>query len=120
MTGDHFGHRTDRFFELEGALVGVAVDLHADEDREAEANTIASQRSSIAFDVSFAFEPLDPPEARRRRQPHPVGKLYVAKPRVGLQFGDNPAVDGVQNLILAWLPLLRLARGETLRLTWAG
>jgi hypothetical protein len=38
MAGDHLGHGLDRFFEFEGGFVGMAVDLHAHEDREAEAN----------------------------------------------------------------------------------
>jgi hypothetical protein len=42
------------------------------------------------------FEPLDPPETWRRRQPHPVGKLHIAEAGVGLQLGDDPAVDGIQ------------------------
>src|SRR5262249_9552602 len=60
MTADYLRHRTDRLFEFDGALIGVAVDLHADEDGEAEADPVASQRSTIALDVSFRFEPLHP------------------------------------------------------------
>src|SRR5262249_16346693 len=96
MTGDHLGHGTDRFLELEGALVSVTMNLDSYEDGEAEANAVTPERSSIALDVSFTFQSLDAPETGGRRQSHLVGKSYVAHPCVGLEFGDNPTVDGIQ------------------------
>src|SRR5262249_24779962 len=74
----------------------MALELHCDEDAEAEADPVTAQHGSIALDVAFTLEPLDPSQARRRRQAHLVGKLDVAEPGIGLQIGDDPAVDGIQ------------------------
>ena len=40
MTGDDLGHGDDGLLEAEGPLVGVAVDLDADEDGEADRKSV--------------------------------------------------------------------------------
>ena len=84
LTGDHLRHRADGFLELQGSLVGVAVNLHADEDREAETDPISSQRGAKALNLAFSFQPLDPPQAPRLRQPYSIGGIYIAQSRIGL------------------------------------
>jgi hypothetical protein len=47
VTRNHLGHGRDRFLELDGALVGVTVDLHTKEDRETKSDPFPSQYGSI-------------------------------------------------------------------------
>src|SRR5262245_63236708 len=49
MAGYHLGHCGDGLLELESALIGMAFDLHSEEDREPEADPVASQRCAIAL-----------------------------------------------------------------------
>ena len=63
MAGDDFRHGEDRFLELGGALIGMAVDLDADEDGKAKANTAALQDGAIGLDIAVAFQPLYAPQA---------------------------------------------------------
>jgi hypothetical protein len=60
MAGDYFSHCADSLLKRLGALIGMTVDLDANEDREAEADPITAQHGPVALDVSVTFEPLDP------------------------------------------------------------
>ena len=47
VAGDHLGHGEHRVLEAAGAVVGMALDAHADEDGEAEADPRAIERRAI-------------------------------------------------------------------------
>src|SRR6185437_255476 len=96
VAGDDFRHLDHRLLEARRLFVGVTVDLHTQEYREAEADAAALQGCAIAVDDAVALEALDAPQARRRRQPYSLGEFDIAQPGIGLQFADDPAVDGIK------------------------
>jgi len=96
VTGNHLRHRTHGSLEHESTLIGMPIDLDTDKNGEAEANSLPPQRGSIALNVSFPFEPLHTPQARRWGEPHSVRKLHIALSCVGLQFDHDPQVDHIQ------------------------
>ena len=67
VTGDDFGKGHDGFLERDGSFVGMAFDLHADEDAETQANALAPQHRAIGFDIALALQAIDPSQAGRRR-----------------------------------------------------
>lgn len=106
VAGDDFGESDNRRLEGGGAIVGMAVDFHADEDGEAEPDPLAPKHGAIGFDVAFAPQPMDAPEARRRRQADALGEVGVAQPAVGLERGDDPAVNGIERRFWHIRPIL--------------
>ena len=56
---NNLGHRNDGLLELQRALVGMAVDLDAYKDREAEPDALAPQGCPITFNVPLALQALD-------------------------------------------------------------
>jgi len=96
MACNNFGHRNDGSLELQRALVGMAVDLDAYEDREAEPDALAPQGRPITFNVPLALQALDATQAWRWRQADLVGQFDVAQTSIGLQLGNNPAVGGIE------------------------
>jgi hypothetical protein len=96
MACNNLWHRNDRFLELKRALVGVPVDLDADEDLEAEPDAVTSQGRPITLNVPVALQTLDTTQARRWRQADLVGELDIAQPAVGLQLGHNATVDRIK------------------------
>src|SRR6266851_2337653 len=97
---DDLRHLDDGLLERRRALVGVPVDLDADEDREPKADAVAPQRRPITFDVAIPLQALDAAQARRWRQADLVGQFDIAQASIGLQLGDDAAVDGIQ--IMFW------------------
>ena len=67
VAGDHLRHGEHRVLEAAGAVVGMALDAHADEDGEAEADPRAIERRTIRLDVTLAFQALHPAQTGRRR-----------------------------------------------------
>src|SRR6516164_1090106 len=65
MAGNHLRQRADRFLECQSALVGVTVDLHADKDRESEADPLPTERGPITDDVAVALQTLHAPQTGR-------------------------------------------------------
>lgn len=96
VTGDHFGHLDDSALESLRMFVGMAVNLHAEEDRKSETDATASQARSVAVDVTIALETLDPSQARRWRQPDLFRQFDVGQSRIGLEFGHDTAVDRIK------------------------
>jgi len=101
LTGDEVAcnnlrHRYDGLLERHCALVGVPVDLDAYEDREAETNAVAPQGRAITFNVPIPLQALDATQTGRWRQADFVRKFDVAQPSVGLQLGDDAAVNGIK------------------------
>ena len=67
VTGDHLGHGNYSFLKFQGVLVGVAIDLHSEKNRNAEPDIFSSQSSPVALYVALTFKPLDAAKTRRRR-----------------------------------------------------
>jgi hypothetical protein len=86
MASDHFGHGGHGMFEVECTIIGVAIDLHGEEDREAETNAVAMKNGTISGDNSFVSQSSHPPQARRCGKPYAVSQLKVGQSRVRLQF----------------------------------
>jgi hypothetical protein len=94
MAGDNLGRGNDRLLERRGAIIGVAIDFHADEDREGETDLVAPQHRAVAFDIPLPLQPIDPSQARRRGQPDTLGEIGIRQPAVCLR--NNSAVNRVE------------------------
>src|SRR5262245_4123027 len=93
---DDLGHGEDCFLQHGGALVAMAVDLYADEHRQAESDAAALRQRPVGRDGPVALKPLDAAQARRWRQPDAFGEVDIAQSAVLLPRCNNPVVDGVE------------------------
>jgi hypothetical protein len=59
-------HGHDGVVEGVGALIGMALDLDADEDGKTEPDPVAPEHGAIGFDIPLALQPLYPAQAGRR------------------------------------------------------
>ena len=104
VAGDHLGHGEHRVLEAAGTVVGMALDAHADEDGEAEADPRAIERRAIGLDIALAFQALHPAQAGRRRETDLLRQIDIGQPAVRLQRGDDLAVEGIQRHIRQDIP----------------
>jgi hypothetical protein len=66
--------------------------------RNVEAESARIEQPAIALDITFLFERPDSAQARRRRNPDPLGELDICNSAVGLDLAQDFEVDLVKIL----------------------
>ena len=83
---------------LEGREVALGLARQADhgEDLDLEAELAGVDPGVVALDQPLLLQRPHPPETGRRRDADPPGQLDVGHPPVGLELGEDLAVDRVE------------------------
>ncbi|MNP41406.1 hypothetical protein D3C76_1351080 [compost metagenome] len=74
----------------------MGIEFHLREDLRVQADFLAVEQGHLATNDALLFHPLNPPPARRLREPHLLGDLCAGKRSVLLQQGEDLAVVAVQ------------------------
>mgnify|MGYP003693755757 CR=1 FL=1 len=87
-----------------GPLVGMALDLDADENRETEPDAVAPQHGAIGLDIPFMLEPLHArADSGEGDRPTRSASSTLLSSAVRLERSDDAAIDRVESPCLACL-----------------
>jgi hypothetical protein len=92
----HLGQHDDLGLEPFDRIDRLAFEANPHEDIETAPDPIGVQQGDVPVDEPGLLEAPHPPQARRRRQPHPVRQLLVGDPPLLLEDTHDVAVDLVR------------------------
>jgi len=96
VAGHHLIPLHDAVGEHADGVLVVFLQLHADEGLQAQAQLARLQARAVADDHPFAFQPLQAPQAGRRRQVHPRRQLCVGGATITLDLGQQAYIRAIE------------------------
>ena len=97
MAGDHLRHGLHCRDEAVGIVAGMPLDPDERKRRDRQPDRGAVHQRPVARQHPGLLQQLDPPRARRRRQPDLLGQHDVGNPGVRLQLGEDLQIDRIQS-----------------------